>query len=189
MKRPSATSLGGIVQVGGPPQTHDNRISENLISGNGGGITGAGTEDSGSGLWLADGLRTEIYDNLIGTDVSGTKPLGNAGAGIHITDAQVTYVGGFTKGSPNTIAFNGGDGVLMTVFASGAERGYIAGNSIHSNGGLGIDFLDDGVTEQRRYGRGHGAERTAELPGADERRRSRTWRTNRAWPRLKFRAR
>lgn len=53
-------------------------------------------------------------------------------------------VGGLTPQSANIIAHNGGAGVRFA--SSGAITNSILGNSIHSNGGLGIDLDAEGVT-------------------------------------------
>jgi hypothetical protein len=103
----------------------------NLISGNGGdGIRVAG---SGSADILVQG-------NDIGTDVSGTRPLGNAGDGVHVDNALlhgINAIGGEEPGAGNTIAFNGNDGVL----ANGNTHIAILGNAIFANANLGIELL------------------------------------------------
>ena len=86
---------------------------------------------------LSGGLNL-FQGNLIGTDSTGTRPLGNFGHGI---SSVIDQVGGLNGGEGNTIAFNGGVGVLV-AFPSTA----ILSNSIFSNGGLGIDVDGDGVT-------------------------------------------
>ena len=61
--------------------------------------------------------------------------------------AQVGHhIGGIGAGEPNTIAFNDGDGVLVS--GSGTAYVLITANSIHSNGELGIDL------DQIKAGRG-----------------------------------
>jgi hypothetical protein len=79
--------------------------------------------------------------NFIGTDATGTLPIGNAGHGLRAT---IDQVGGVNDGEGNTIAFNGGSGVVVTRLATVPTT--ILSNSIFSNGGLGIDIDDDGVT-------------------------------------------
>ncbi len=97
----------------------------NVISGQVAG-TLAGT---GSGIALFAGAAIPIVrGNLIGTTASGTSALGNAAHGIESVNA-----GRFTVDGGNTIAFNGGDGIKQP--GGGA---LVYGNSIHSNGGLGI---------------------------------------------------
>jgi hypothetical protein len=91
--------------------------------------------------------NSQIQGNLIGTDITGTKPLGNAGGGIQI-EAQAfgNRIGGTTAGQPNTIAYNHGNGILMTGDPFSVIRNFMRGNAIFSNGLLGIDLGGDGVT-------------------------------------------
>lgn len=100
----------------------------NVISGNG----QNGVLSDGGNLYQG---------NLIGTDATGTLPIPNAGHGIR---GFADQVGGINPGEGNTIAFNGGSGVVVFILASVPST--ILSNSIHSNGDLGIDILDDGVS-------------------------------------------
>ncbi|MFY9573185.1 MAG: FG-GAP-like repeat-containing protein, partial [Blastocatellia bacterium] len=89
----------------------------------------------------------EIQGNYIGTDFSGTQPLGNGGDGIRIEQKAFSH-----DIRANRIAFNAGSGVSLP------DRGVpvpellpafsvrIVDNSIFSNGALGIDLGDDGIT-------------------------------------------
>lgn len=101
------------------------RARRNVISGN-----------HQNGIW-SGGLNL-FQGNFIGTDATGTLPIGNFGDGI---SSVIDEVGGLNDGEGNTIAFNGGVGVLVAVPPS-----TILSNSIFSNGGLGIDIDGDGVT-------------------------------------------
>ncbi|HTD65961.1 MAG TPA: hypothetical protein VK846_05455 [Candidatus Limnocylindria bacterium] len=104
----------------------------NQISGNIGGVQ----------IPCCNSTDTRLQGNLIGTDATGSGPLGNSSHGLSIFSARNT-VGGANPGEGNVIAFNGGLGVAVGP-ASGIS---IRGNSIHSNGGLGIDiFGNQGVT-------------------------------------------
>src|SRR5256714_11418960 len=127
-------------------QTSSNTIggttttARNIISGNGrhGISLGGGTAVAQNNL---------VQTNFIGTDVTGTKLLGNGGDGVFATSATNNLIGGtITKaGDPpaNLIAGNAGNG----VGAIGAVTALtIKGNSIHSNGALGIDLNRDGPT-------------------------------------------
>jgi CSLREA domain-containing protein len=100
--------------------------ARNVISGNGG--AGISLQGQSSGP-----LFTTIQNDLIGTDVSGTQALGNAGDGVLI-DANNDTIGGTNSGEANTIAFNGGAGVFVDSGTGNAIRE----NSIFSNGNLGI---------------------------------------------------
>jgi CSLREA domain-containing protein len=101
----------------------------NLISGNG--EYGIWTEVSG----------TKVLGNLIGTDRTGTKALGNDLHGVFL-DSSFETVGGETAASANVIAFNGQDGVAVDDSRGSA----ILRNSIFANGKLGIDLGDNGRT-------------------------------------------
>ncbi len=100
----------------------------NLISGNGGG-----------GIGLQGCTASTIRGNLIGTDVTGTAPLGNPGGGIGTIGSVVT-IGGLGAGEGNTIAFNG----YNVVGSAGLEietgsQASIRGNRIYGNVPFGID--------------------------------------------------
>ncbi len=118
-------TIGGLTSAPGTPPG-------NLISGNG----TAGLDIVGSG--------NIIQGNIIGADITGTQPVGNK-AGIRI-EALSSTVGGTEVGTRNIVAFNG-DPILCDVYDAGiivsgsrAISNAILGNSIFSNGGLGIDL-------------------------------------------------
>ena len=107
----------------------------NLISGNK--MNGVGVSDAGTSGNLVEG-------NLIGTNAAGTAVLANVGDGVVVTNgAQSNTIGGTSGGMSNVIAFNSLIGVDVINNATGTS---IRGNSIHDNGGLGIDLGGDGVT-------------------------------------------
>src|SRR5205085_2544082 len=118
----------------------------NLISAN----TGDGVEIMGTS---ANGNL--VQGNFIGTDRTGTLDLANSGDGIHLGgDTQNNYIGGTSSNLANIIAHNAGVGVSVNSAAmlghvkknqQPAQAGdpvnnTIRGNSIHDNGGLGIDL-------------------------------------------------
>jgi hypothetical protein len=107
--------------------------SRNLISGN-----------IGAGVQLLDPAETgaRVLGNWIGTDSTGTAPLGNGGSGIRTEQSDVHIGGDEIANIANTIRFNGGDGV--SVVSGSSTR--ILTNSISDNGGLGIDLNDDSTT-------------------------------------------
>jgi hypothetical protein len=110
--------------IGGSTPAERNIISGN--SSNGVRIFGAGVSDN------------SITGNFIGLDVTGTAGLGNSSAGIRVdTSAFDNFIGSTGIGEGNTIAFNGGGGVLV---ASGTGNA-IFSNSIFSNTGLGISLM------------------------------------------------
>jgi len=86
----------------------------------------------------------KVQGNYIGTKADGVSKLENQFAGVELgTDAKDNVVGGAGAGEGNVIAFNFVYGVMV---AKGASRNAILGNSIFSNGQLGIDLGTDGVT-------------------------------------------
>jgi RHS repeat-associated protein len=109
----------------------------NVISGNTG---------NGVGLYPYSGFPTNelITGNYIGTDITGTKPLGNDLNGIIITGGASSNQIGDTTGGGNTIAFNHAGGIVVRDNSSVDDS--IRGNSIFANGDIGIDLNGDGVT-------------------------------------------
>ncbi len=103
----------------------------NVISGN-----------AGYGIQLKQPGGNVIQGNFIGTDLSGTLNLGNASAGVYLNSSSANIIGGPAAGAGNTIAFNTGAGVQV---AAGTQN-QVRGNSIFSNGALGIDLGSSGVT-------------------------------------------
>ena len=117
------------VTIGGTAAGDGNIISANPTAGIGlyAGTTGA-----------------LVQNNLIGTDITGSNPLGN-GNGIQIDGGSSSNtIGGTAAGAGNTIAFSTGIGV--DVDATAGTGNEIRLNSIFSNTGLGIDLGGDGVT-------------------------------------------
>jgi len=123
---------GSTAKPGTPPG--------NLISGNG-----------RNGMNVAGGSSNRIQGNLIGTDVTGAKPLGNQGAGITITDnggngSLNNTIGGTVAKERNIIAFNGvppcnGNSQGVEIATAPNINNAILGNSIFSNAGIGIDLF------------------------------------------------
>jgi titin len=119
----------------------------------GGALAGAGNLISGNntrGIWLTNASWNVIQGNKIGTQSDGISPLGNV---FHNVECEVgannnLIGGGF--GAGNTIAF------AQSIYAGvrirdGSTNNGILGNSIFSNGALGIDLSTVGVS-QNDYG-------------------------------------
>lgn len=88
----------------------------------------------------------EIQGNYIGTDFSGTQPLGNGGDGVRLELRAFSH-----DIRANRIAFNGISGVSIPESAFPGEglpafSVRIVDNSIFSNGALGIDLGANGIT-------------------------------------------
>lgn len=116
-----------------------------FITGGGSTVKGLGIVHFGSyGILLRTLGNNVIVANTIGTDPTGTQPLGNGFDGIHIgVGSSGNQVGG-PGALANVIAFNANSGV--GVFGATTLANSIRGNSIHDNIGLGIDLTNDGVT-------------------------------------------
>ncbi|MGH2811473.1 MAG: Calx-beta domain-containing protein [Actinomycetota bacterium] len=102
----------------------------NLISGNG-----------RAGIRISEASSDNLVEgNLIGTDLTGSAPLGSASAGIRVEGSD-NYLGGAAVGGGNVIMFNGGDGIAIPQ----GSKNEIRSNQIRANGGLGIDLGENGV--------------------------------------------
>ncbi len=102
----------------------------NLISGNGGAAI------------VISGIGNVVQGNFLGTDAGGTRPIPN-GSGVRLGDAAGTIVGGTGEGEGNLIAFSVASGVAVLL----GQDNSIRGNSIHSNGTLAIDLVENGPRE------------------------------------------
>jgi titin len=107
----------------------------NIISANG--YYGFYIQDAGTN-------NNTIAGNYIGTDVTGTAPLGNELDGVLLLGASDNLIGGTTPDAANQIAFNGNDGVLVDTGTGNAIRG----NAIYSNNNLGIELINNGNNSQ-----------------------------------------
>ncbi|MEZ6129082.1 MAG: LamG-like jellyroll fold domain-containing protein [Planctomycetaceae bacterium] len=116
---------------------------------------------SGDGIQIIDDQNT-VTGNYIGTNTDGTAATGNGGSGISLEDARGVVVGGESQGAGNLIAFNGQQGV--SVVGVNATGNSLRGNSIHSNGGLGIDLGDRGVEPNDPGDADEGANRLQNYP-------------------------
>lgn len=110
----------------------------NVISGN---LLGSRVEGGKS--------PTRIIGNWIGTDITGTQPLGNRLSGIvmavdsfNSSSGPLVRVGGLAPGEANVIAHNLGNGIFHTA-ANGL--GEFSRNSIFDNRGSGIHHNDGSI--------------------------------------------
>jgi hypothetical protein len=127
------------VLVDGAPSTRiggTTVAARNVISGN---------SQAGIRLTKATATANKIEGNYIGVQMNGISPLGNQDAGVLIdTDASFNMVGGTTPEAGNVIAYSLRDG----VFIQSGTRNTVRLNSIHSNGGIGINLESPGVARQ-----------------------------------------
>ena len=85
-----------------------------------------------------------VAGNYIGTDVTGTQPLGNQFDGISISESSNNTIGG-PNAAGNLIAFNGTSGIDLIA----SQDSLIEGNTIHSNQEAGI-LLRSGISTGNR---------------------------------------
>ena len=112
--------------------------ARNVISGNNYGI------DIGS-LTTGTIRDTVIVGNYIGSNAAGDGPVPNVLFGVHVGGStQGARIGGTEAGAGNLIAFNFGDGVALSSGTSFDSRVALRGNSIFSNGDLGLDLGSNG---------------------------------------------
>ena len=127
-------------------ENHDTTIRNNRIAGILGhklgpypGVLGTAISIYGSGSGI------EIVGNTIGLDANGAPTLGSvtgiATGNYYTGPIQDVVIGGAAAGDGNEIAGQLGPGISVANTYSGVR---IAGNSIHDNGGLGIDLITDG---------------------------------------------
>jgi len=122
----TGVSLSG---AGGPLRRA--RVEHNVIAGN-----------TSSGIAIDRASDAVVTGNFIGTDGTGTIPLGN-GRGIIVSpEATNISIGGALPGEANTILYNADSGIGI----GGSTTTAILANAIDGNGGVGIDYGDDGVT-------------------------------------------
>jgi titin len=109
----------------------------------GGSLPGAGnliSANSFPGIGLTNSSWNIIQGNFIGTKVDGTNALGNGNHGIDIgANSTNNQIGGTNAGAGNRIAFAPSAYAGVRV-RTGAFNNLISGNSIFSNGALGIDL-------------------------------------------------
>ena len=114
--------------------------TSNVISGNSVGIS-------------VDTPGTVIQGNFIGTDVTGTRPIGNTGNGIAVDYYEAgTVIGGSSSGSGNVISANGGFGVTDSYGDATLIQGNFIGTDVtgtqplgNGSDGLNIGSSDDTI--------------------------------------------
>jgi hypothetical protein len=144
------SGAGSIVQgnLVGTDATGTNAIGNGVgISINAGGsgvliggtAVGEGNVVSGNtrAMEISQSAPNVLHGNKIGTTADGTVPLGNAEGIVLFLGGNNTVIGGTGAGEANVIAYNTTFGVQA---GDAGVNNAIRGNSIHSNGGLGIDL-------------------------------------------------
>src|SRR5262249_57055615 len=130
------TDITGTKALGNGIGINDSGGTNVTIGGAGPGEGNLVSGNKGYGMNLYNGASdTTVFGNLIGTDVTGTLPLGNiTGVASSNSNAGI-QIGGIGPGEANVIAFNTGYlsyslPVGILVYA-GSDRITMRGNSIH----------------------------------------------------------
>ena len=132
------------------PNTADgvflNSAAGNLV---GGLVTGQGNVISGNGgsgvqIFGTSSVNNVVVGNLIGTDSSGEKPIGNAAAGIFVNAGSNNLIGFITAGGRNVVAANHASGIVL---AAGATNNAVNGNyvGLNATGEKALGNLQGGV--------------------------------------------
>src|ERR1017187_1338841 len=134
------TDISGTQNLG---NYNDGVTLEQSASGNFIGAAGAGNVISASavdGIYLTSSTLNVIQGNFIGTKADGVSALGNSTHNVELqADANNNTIGGVTPGAGNSMAW--AQSVYCGVrVRTGALNNLISGNSIFSNGALGIDL-------------------------------------------------
>jgi titin len=124
------TNAAGTAKIGNKWYGVEVSRERNLIGGT---TSGARNVISGSGyagvvLYLSTGVNNRVEGNYIGTDYTGTKDLGNTGAGVDITNgAKNNIVGGSSSAARNIICGNDlfGVGIYNNSDNNRVENNYI----------------------------------------------------------------
>lgn len=136
---PGGPGFGGITVVaannliGGT-----NSADRNLISGG---------NKHGVVIQNATAISNSVIGNYLGTDITGTKRLGNLNNGVlFMTGAKWNVIGGTNAGSRNLISGNGQSGVYINDAATVSNQ--VQGNFIGTDltGTLSVSNVADGVT-------------------------------------------
>jgi parallel beta-helix repeat protein len=112
----------------------------------GGTAAGAGNVIAGNnlaGVLITDAATNTLQGNLIGTDATGTQPLGNGSFGVNIVRSTANQIGGTGAGAGNIIAANTLSGLqIVQGFGNRVQGNFIGTNTsatLHlGNGGRGI---------------------------------------------------
>jgi CSLREA domain-containing protein len=124
--------IGGTNIVGGAAPG-----AGNVISGN-----------DGNGLFTYGAAGSVIEGNMIGTDVTGTKKLGNFGAGIYMVDFTSSVdigltIGGIQPGDGNIVSNNGATGIVDNDAFFDVIQGNLIGTDITGTRDFGNGIGDD----------------------------------------------
>jgi titin len=147
------TNAAGTTKIGNGLYGVEISEPNNIVGGT---VAGArnvisGNAKSGVALYKATATGNVVQGNYIGTDITGTRDLGNVGRGVDFTTyAASNVLGGTTAAARNVISGNdaGGVGVYNGSAFNQIQGNYIGVNAAGSgklgNGGTGVSVSNSG---------------------------------------------
>ena len=147
------TDVTGTVALGNHGQGIWATAGSNTVGGT---ASGAGNLISGNtvvGIWFDSGDGNLVEGNLVGTDVTGARALGNIYSGIQL-QSNNNIVGGTTAAARNVVSGNGfntgSSGIVVLGSGNLVEGNYVgtnaAGTAALGNSGDGIDVSSSANT-------------------------------------------
>jgi len=142
------TDITGTKALGNGMGINDSGGANVAIGGTGPGDGNLVSGNKGIGIYVYNfASDTTILGNRVGTDVTGTLPLGNITGIATSNDSAGFRIGGTGPGEANVIAFNKGYlqyGLPVgALIYSSSKQIPIRGNSFHDNEQLGIAFTGE----------------------------------------------
>ena len=118
--------------------------ARNVIAGN-----------SSKGVWITGigATANQVQGNFIGSDVTGTNPLGNYASGIWVASGFNNLIGGpLNSGAGNIIGWNGqAGGYDPGVYLYFANNNLVQGNTIVANNGPGVAFIGGNIISENSF--------------------------------------
>ena len=99
----------------------------NSIGGSIAGFRNVISANTGPGIFIQNGAANLVQGNYIGTNRTGTVPLGNSSYGVRVSGANQTTIGGTTPAAGNVISGNAASGI---VFQGTSTNALVQGNYI-----------------------------------------------------------
>ena len=133
------TDLTGTIGLGNGGDGVLITTDGNTIGGTTAGARNIISDNGSDGVSIINNATGNLVQgNFIGTDVTGTAPLGNANVGVLIEAATNNTIGGATAGARNVISGNAFDGVFLATMATGnLVQGNFIGTDVTGTAAIG----------------------------------------------------
>jgi hypothetical protein len=141
------TDLTGTAAVGNSQAGIRIEVPGNTIGGTDPGLRNiiSGNAQNGIFIFGTSASNNWIVGNFIGTDVTGTARLGNAFAGVSLSNAPANLIGGITAGARNLISANTNSALVLQ--GAGVSQNLIQGNYLGTDvtGGNALGNVNGGI--------------------------------------------